>query len=250
MLQVYPALRPCALEEVYADILEPNDAPRVMLNAITTVDGRAAIEGGSFDIGGPTDHALMRRIRALADAVLVGAGTLRREGVAPGVPPELEAERVRRGMRPQPLWVVLGGTGGAPLRGRLATLGPERLVVCLPEGADPSDLEGLAMVRLFPGARPDPRDVVRYLLKEHAACRLLLEGGPSVNGSFARAGLLDEVFWTVAPKLAGGGDAPAMFEGAPLEGGAARLSLLSVYAEGDELYLRYRVERGVRDGVV
>lgn len=242
MEQLYPALRACAFSEVYSDITQPRSQGRVMMNVVTTADGRAALGGTSAGIGSETDHLLMRKLRSLSDAVLHGAGTLLHEGVDPGVPARYEALRLQAGMRAQPLTVLLGGREGVRLRGALSRLGPEGLVVFLPEHADPAPLLGKATIHTCPGARPDPKDVVGTLRSEHGCNRLLLEGGPTVYGAFLRAGLVDEIFWTLAPKLAGGGDAPGMFEATSQLRPPMSLRLLSIYKHESELYLRYAVE--------
>ena len=239
MRQLYPALRPCRISDVYAEP-PPDGADRtVALNVVTTVDGRAAIGGTSSGIGGATDKLLMRRIRSRFDAVLTGAGTLRREGIGPGVPPELGAEREARGMPPQPLTVLLGGQAGVTLPGRLRTLDPGLLVVFLPEAAPAGEIPTGTAVHRTPGERPAPEEVVRALEERHGVRRLLVEGGPRVYGAFLRAGLIDELYWTLAPKLSGGDNAPGMFEGPPLPAGARGLRLLSLYEHHGELYLRY-----------
>lgn len=244
MRQLYPALRPCQVSDVYAEPAPEGEVRTVALNVVTTVDGRAAVGGKSAGIGGATDKLLLRRIRSRFDAVLTGAGTLTREGIGPGVSPELGAERAARGMPPQPLTVLLGGRGGVALPGKLRTLDPTLLVVFLPEAAPATDISTGAAVHRMPGDRPDPREIVRVLEERHGVRQLLVEGGPRVYGAFLRAGLIDEIYWTLAPKLVGGGDAPGMFEGPPLQPGTRALRLLNVYEHEGELYLRYALGEG------
>ncbi|MDQ3856338.1 MAG: RibD family protein, partial [Chloroflexota bacterium] len=196
MLQIYPSLRPVDLDEMYEDLLGCEGSPYVVVNVVTTADGRAAIEGRSSPIGSETDHRLMRRLRSLVDAVLTGSGTLRQEGVDTGVPESLEAYRARRGLRPQPLAVVIGGQQGVRLRGKLQRLGPESLVLFLPlERAQESAPLAGALYEL-PGSRIDVAEAARILAERHGVRRLLVEGGPSINGSFLLGGLVDELFWT------------------------------------------------------
>ncbi len=240
MQQLYPALRPCGVQDVYAELATLRSSPRVLMNVVTTIDGRATIGGSSHAIGSATDHLLMQKLRSVVDAVVVGAGTLRRESVSPGVAPPFRAERERAGLPPQPLTVVLGGEGELSLRGRIGRLGPERLVMFLPQGTDSLEVRDRATVHLYCGRRAEPEEVIRVLRERYGARTVLLEGGPSVYGSFARAGLVDEVFWTLSPKLSGGGDAPGMLEGPGSEGGPRTLRLVSVYEHLGELYLRYR----------
>lgn len=240
MQQLYPTLSACEVDDVYADVATEDTPWYVMVNVVTTVDGRAAIDGVSHGIGSATDHLLMRRIRSIADAVLSGAGTLLKEGIDPGVGARLEAERIQMRLRPQPLAVILGGHREISFRGKLSRLGPEGLIVFLPETVDPDPLRDKATVHVLPGERPDVREVARVLRDVHGVKRLLVEGGPTVSGAFLREGLVDEIFWTVAPRAVGGGDAPHMLEApGPLDP-PRDLHLVSVYAHADELYLRYK----------
>lgn len=244
MRQIYPALRACPPAAPWGDAPWGAERRRIAMNVVTTVDGRAAIAGGSHGIGSATDHALMLHLRAGADAVIVGSGTVSAEKVSPGVPAGLEGERRGRGLRPQPLTVLLSGRRGARPRGRLASLGPERLVIFAPAGTE-RDMPGVpAAMHATAGDRPDPAEVVRVLRDVYGATALLVEGGPRICGAFLAAGLVDEVFWTVAPKLAGGGDEPRMIEGPRTAHGPYGLQLLAAYEHAGELYLRYRVQYG------
>src|SRR5829696_3507383 len=86
----------------------PADRPFVYLNMVATVDGRAAIKGRSDALGSPTDTLLLTELRTLADAVLIGTGTLRAEGYGRIVG---DAGRVARreaaGLPPTPTAVLL-----------------------------------------------------------------------------------------------------------------------------------------------
>ena len=88
----------------------------------------------------------------------------------------------------------------------------------------------------------DPADVVGYL-HSRGVESIVCEGGPVVAGELATAGLVDEVFLTIAPTLAGGGG-PRFLEG-PLAAARldARLDLISASEHDGELFLRYRISR-------
>lgn len=225
-----------------------------MINAVSTLDGRAALDGSSSRVGSALDRLVMRNIRCAVDAVLVGAGTLRAEDLDLGVPEELTQRRRRNHLAPQPLHIILKGTTPLPRERRLYTRigeqhdggGTELLVVghggpggrTMPEGAIFRELPSRGT-----GGRPDPGEVLRLLREEFGVRRLLVEGGPRVNHAFLRDGLVAEIFLTLAPKLSGSSDAPGIAGDAgalPSEARAARL--LTVHAAtGGELYLRYRL---------
>jgi riboflavin biosynthesis pyrimidine reductase len=81
------------------------------------------------------------------------------------------------------------------------------------------------------------------LRERHGIGRLIVEGGPTLNRALLADGLIDELFWTVAPKLAGG-PGIGLFDGqAPVSRIAASLTLVSLFEFGGELFARYRVSR-------
>lgn len=241
--------------EIYADLLLPEGhpdgvLPYIAINMVASIDGRAAVDGRSDTLGSDVDRLLMRNIRSAFDAVLVGAGTVRDEEISLGVPEELSRTRRGKGLSGQPLGVVLAGSGRLPIERRLfgggKASGPSRgpLAVITTSGTPTGELSqisasGGAEVVCLPGKqRPDARIVAEVLRKRFGVVRLLVEGGPSVNHSFLKGGLVDEIFLTLAPKLIGGlpPDAPGILEGPKLY---SRAQLLSAYLFEDELFLRY-----------
>lgn len=223
----------------------PDDRPTVALNMVTSVDGKAAVAGAAAALGSGVDHRLMRAVRAAHDAVLNGAGTLRAERVDPRVGPARAARRVARGARPEPLAVVLTRSGDLPLDRRYFRY-PEVERVILAGARLPAErreaLAAVGRLLLAPGAEPDPAWALRTLREACGVRRLLVEGGPALNGALIAAGLVDEIFWTLAPKLVGGGERLTMVEGPALPA-MPRLSLVSTHLHEDELFLRYRVTR-------
>ncbi len=235
------------LDQVYRDLgwpEPPPDRPFVALNMVTTVDGAAALDHQAQPIGSATDHRLMRCIRANADAVMIGAGTLRAESVDPSVPAAFEVERVQRGLQPQPLAIVVSASAELPLQ-RSFFRSPrfQRVVLTGPEA--PEDrlrrLRPLAQVVVAGTGAFDLAAGLRRLRQQLGVRWLLAEGGPTLNAALLAAELLDELFWTVAPRLAGG-QAPTMVAGPLLPAERQpRLILRSVHLQDSELYLRYQV---------
>jgi 5-amino-6-(5-phosphoribosylamino)uracil reductase len=80
--------------------------------------------------------------------------------------------------------------------------------------------------------------VVARLAAEHGVRRLYVIGGPTLNAGLLEAGLVDELFLTVAPQLHGGTRLPSIVEGTGAEP-HPHLRLRAAYAAGDELLLRY-----------
>lgn len=178
----------------------------VRANMIATLDGAAqGPDGRSRSINGPADWRVFRVMRAVADVVLVGAGTARAEGYTPlSVPADLRAARAARGQDPALALAVVSASGVLPegLRGtdrppyvvtsaacpRLDALrdelGPERVVVA---GEETVDLAAALAA-----------------LAGRGLTRVLAEGGPRLLTDLVRAGLVDELCLTTSPLVVAG----------------------------------------------
>ena len=218
--------------------------PVVAINMVTSIDGRAQLDGTAEGLGSRADRRLMRLYRAAFDAVGSGAGTLRATGIWLRVGDDLAARRVSDGRPANPTGVVIAGTESIPTDAhwfagdepRLLVVGASNPIVDVPSGTE--------LLRA-PDDRPYPRWVLDRLA-ERGIASLLLEGGPSINAAFLEAGLIDELYWTIGPLLLGTDALPMI---APVEGSSPsasslrRGSLASVLRHDDELFLRYRFGR-------
>lgn len=254
MLRLFPAPTiSCPPEEIYDDLtppIAPAGRPATAINVVTSVDGKAALGGGAATLGSPLDHLLMRAIRAAHDAVLIGAGTLRAEPVDPRVGTRWREARARRGQPPEPLAVVLSASGAVPLDRRYFKWPDVRRVAIVGSAAprvDQAPLSAVADVLRAPDPMPHPAWILRALADRYGVRRLLIEGGSSVNGAFVAAGLVDEIFWTLAPTLVGGGEQLTMLGGPPLPAPVG-LAVTSAYLHNDEWFMRYRVVSNQRAG--
>src|SRR5262249_22324961 len=210
----------------------------------STADGRASIDGRTRAIGGPADHELFHGLRAAVDAGMVGAGTLR-------------AERYGRVIREGGRRRMGRGAGlreGAPAGGGSPSLAPSgeipllaepfaRVVIVTSSQASVGDCA--AQVEYVRSARHgalDLRAALATLRERFAVTLLLCEGGPHLNVALLAAGLADELFLTLSPKLAGGdgGDSLRILAGPELRP-AIELALLAALSSDSEVFLRYRV---------
>jgi riboflavin biosynthesis pyrimidine reductase len=220
--------------------------PRVLLNMVSSLDGRASLDGRSRGLSGPADRELFHELRTAVDAVLVGAGTARSERYGPLVrDAERRSERERRGLPPQPLACLATTTvafdADLPL---LAS--PESHVVILT--ASTASLEGArAHVDYIRAARAgalDLRAALEQLRALHGVELVLCEGGPHLAGQLLAAGVLDELYLSLSPKLAGSDpgtdEALRIIAGVSLDPPVS-LELLSVLESESQLFLRYRV---------
>jgi riboflavin biosynthesis pyrimidine reductase len=243
--------------------------PHVIANFVETLDGivsfAVAGQAGGGEISGfdEADRFVMGLLRSCADAVVVGSGTLHGDSghvrtpafIHPGAR-DLYAElRARRGAPADPLNVVVTATGRVDLaEPTFRTPGLATLIVTTEEGhrrlrADHGSGLGVTRVRAVAEAGPvPPKAIVRALGDDFGVRLLLLEGGPRLFGSFVAARLLDELFLTVAPQIAGreaaGDRRPGLVEGVAFPPAAAPwFHLLTVKRAGDHLFLRLASSR-------
>jgi riboflavin-specific deaminase-like protein len=211
--------------------------PFVYVNMISTVDGRAARDGRSATIGGEADLQRLLELRTIADAVLIGTGTLRAEGYDRLVrSEERRARRLAEGRAEDPLAVILARRFDVPWEAGLFQA-PEQpvLIYTGADAGEPPDVP--APVEM---ARLDVPSLTAMLadLRARGVEALLSEGGPTMHGALWAAGAVDELHLTIAPLLTGDTDEPNIVEGGRLPE-ALELELLSVERIGSELFLRY-----------
>lgn len=245
--------------------------PYVIANFVSTIDGVVsfAITGksGGGNISGfdEADRFIMGLLRASADAVIVGTGTLhatatRHLFVAEHVYPKAAAlySRYRREVlnRPAPpLTVIVSRTGRVELkRAVFHTPGVRVLLVTTREGEEflaASGAGALASteIRSLEGPHLAPASILELLRGEFGVSLLLHEGGPTLLGDFVAQQSVDELFLTLAPQLAGRSEEPSrpsLMAGVEfLPETAPWLEVVSVKQVRHHLYLRYSA-RGKR----
>jgi riboflavin-specific deaminase-like protein len=187
--------------------------PYLILNFATTLDGRAAIDGRSGPIGSDVDTEMLQRLRTRVDAVMIGAGTMRAERYGRIVSdPQLRAYRERTGLAHDPLAVIVSNRLELPWDAGLFTNGGGRVVIFTASQEEaPETATPVTVVRHADGVDLDA--ALTWLLRERGIRSVLCEGGPTLHGRLREAGLVDELFLTISPKVAGG-EAPRVLEGA------------------------------------
>ena len=215
--------------------------PFVLVNMVATVDGRATLGGSTKALGGDADLQMLLELRALADAVLIGSGTLRAEGYARliGAPARRE-RRVAAGLAADPVAVLLSRGLDLPWDAGLFAA-PEQPVVIY-TGSDAEPPATAAPVEVVRLESPTPAAALRHLRTQRGVRALLSEGGPTLNRALLAAGLVDELFLTLAPELTGDDDALAIVTGGTLDP-PVELELQWVLEAAGELFLRYAVAR-------
>jgi len=220
--------------------------PHVGVNMAMSADGKTSTcRRESFSLGSPSDRYLMDVLRAKADAVVIGARTLSSDGWAIRVRhPDIRMHRVEQKRSPHPLNVVLSTDLRIPARTEFFTYPETEKLVITTRRAPATRVERfrkLAEVVVLPRDRIRARDALR-VLADRGVKRVLVEGGGTLNFSFFRENLVDEVYLTVTPRILGGATAPTPVDGKGfLKNSHVRLKLVSSRRNGDELFLRYRV---------
>ncbi len=230
----------------------------MVANFVASLDGVVsygtpeAVGGGEISGFFEPDRFVMGLLRALADVVLIGAGTLRAApderwtpgAVHPASAPEHAALRRSLGLRPEPITAVVTASGEVDLaHPGLSDPRVEVIVLTTDDGAGqlsgaPGHVRVLAL-----GEAVNPAEALDALAAH--GCRLVLcEGGPHLLGQLAEARLVDELFLTVSPQLVGRStSAPrlGLLQGVAFEvGNAPWLHLADLRVAGDHLFTRYR----------
>ena len=246
-----PEVRPLSAEgavevtRLYVDLLGGDahgDRPHVALNMVVSADGRATL-AGTADIGSRTDRALLRHLRSLSDAVLIGAGTLRANDFTPRVASREAMDRRELAARPpQPIGIVVSRLGDLPLDRKFFSL-PQERVVGVSERATEAARKTLrdagATVIAFGKDDVDLAALLRWLLRERSVRVLLCEGGPHLAGRLLASRLIDEVFLTQAWRVTAEPGALSWVESD--EALDVRLEPIESYDGDGERYGRFRV---------
>lgn len=267
-----PDLLPPALAAAYGGGLvipasSTSARPYVIVNFVETVDGVISYElpgnagGGAISGENEQDHMTMGLLRAAADAVIFGSGSLHADSghvrtpdfIYPPFAAEYQELRRQLGnVDAQPLSVVVSASGHIDLaEPTFHHPGVRALIATTDTGAaylEQQDLPENTEVFVVPSS-PDggvsPAEMLEVLAREYEVRVALNEGGPALFASFLAADVVDELFLTLAPQLAGRDETrhrPALVEGqAYLPGAAPWATLLGVKRAGSHLLLRYRL---------
>jgi 5-amino-6-(5-phosphoribosylamino)uracil reductase len=225
------------------------ERPYVLLSVAMSVDG--CIDDATdtrLILSNDADLDRVDELRAGSDAILVGAGTIRRDNPALLVrSPARRSARVARGQTASPARVTVTGSGDLDLAARFFTAGDGPRLIYVPGPAGPGirdRLGGAVGVEVIgAGDRPGPgsqADLAAVLadLAARGVRRLMVEGGGSVLAQFLAEGLADELNLVVAPIFVGDPAAPRI-GGASASNPRRRMHLAEARLIGDVVLLRY-----------
>jgi 2,5-diamino-6-(ribosylamino)-4(3H)-pyrimidinone 5'-phosphate reductase len=226
-----------------------NRLPFVYLNLAITADGKIATANRALSrFGSRHDLRKLHELRASADAILCGAGTVMAENADLSAgPARYRRRRLTQGLAEYPIRVVASGTGRIDTGSRLFQRRGGPIVILVTKQAGTRrlrDLESVAAaVRVFGDREIDFVAALAWLRKEWKVNRLLGEGGGQLNDALFRAGVVRELHLTICPLAVGGARAPTLADGV----GVSRLDLAipcrlaRARQIGDELFVVYAV---------
>jgi riboflavin biosynthesis pyrimidine reductase len=217
----------------------PDAAQWLRANMVASADGAATLGGLSAGLSSEADRHIFALLRALADVIMVGAGTARAEGYGPARV-RSQWSGLREGRPPTPPIAVITARGDIDPDSRLIAEAPPHartIIVTTAQAALPAGLPRRAEVVVAGEQTVDLKAAVAALA-DRGYRRVLTEGGPHLLAQFVEAGLLDELCLTVGPLMAGPG-APRIVSGALPASAPLPLALGHVLEDDDFLLCRY-----------
>jgi len=215
-----------------------------------TVDGKITTRDFTpVDFTSREDKQHLFRQRALADAVIIGHSTLKRDNVRLGVPEELRAERTKRKQTPAPLRVIVSNSGRIDSNLKIFQADPAKTgaILIFSTKQMPRDvrnaLRNKAKVHVSEKRDVDLREMLRILRRDYKVRRVACEGGPILFRSMLEAGVVDELNLTIAPYLFGGAEAPTLTGlSKDFLPKSVKCVLKTMRVIGDECFLTYRIK--------
>jgi len=241
---IHPERRPTSPEELAAGLrlheLVPVERPYLGINMVSSLDGKATLDWRTQGLSTEVDRRLFHHLRTQGDAVMVGAGTAREERYGRITKnDELRQKRVNEGLVPDALAVIVSGRLDLPPDLPLLNEPGQRVVIAT--GAD-HELPGVQGDVEYARVGDDLPRLMAYLRESHGVRSVLCEGGPTLNSYLFAAGIVDELFLTMNPKLLGGASALTIVAGRELVE-PVEPDLVSVAEHDGELYTRWRFAR-------
>jgi riboflavin-specific deaminase-like protein len=222
--------------------------PFVFATFAMTVDGKVTTKNlAPVNFTSREDKLHLFRQRALADAVLLGHTSLKRDNVRLGLPAELQEGRIKRGQSRCPLRVIVSNKGNIDARLKIFQSDVSPIIIFSTKRMPKKNqrtLKTKATLRLTDSPDVDLAAMLETLRSEYNVRRLACEGGPTLFRSMLQQGLVDQLNLTVAPYMFGGAKAPTLTGlGKDLLRASVSCSLINMRTIGEECFLTYRIKR-------
>jgi len=220
--------------------------PVVVATFAMTVDGKVTTKNLSpVDFTSREDKLHLFRQRALADAVLIGHTSLKRDNVRLGLPADMQETRVKRGQSRSPLRVIISNEGRIDHRLKIFQSDVSPIIIFstkrMPRKYERA-LEEKATLHLNNSKHVDLAGMLETLRKKYGVRTVACEGGPTLFRSLLEQGLIDRLNLTIAPYMFGGAKAPTLTGvSRKFLPASVHCSLSDMRTVGDECFLTYRI---------
>ena len=221
--------------------------PFVVATFAMTVDGKVTTKNLSpVDFTSREDKLHLFRQRALADAVLIGHTSLKRDNVRLGLPAEMQETRMKRGQSRCPLRVIVSNEGRIDRRLNIFQSDVSPVVIFSTKRMPQTFQRALAKratLHLSNSKHVDLAGMLETLRKKYRVRRVACEGGPTLFRSLLEQGLVDQLNLTIAPYLFGGTKAPTLTGlSKKFLPASALCALIDMRVVGEECFLTYRIK--------
>jgi riboflavin biosynthesis pyrimidine reductase len=221
----------------------PAGRPYTIANMVESADGRATFDGRSTALGDAGDRQVFRALRSVCDVVLAGTGTLATEHYGRLVRDSaLQSARQARGLPVQPLLCTITRSGRVSHEIPLLADPDARLLVYSGAPLELGDVAASVQVVTVDAEQLAVTSVLEDLRARHHVRLVLCEGGPTLFAQLLAQRVVDELFLTLAGKLAGG-HGPTVVSGLTLREPLA-LGLLWLLEQDGSLFARYGLPTG------
>jgi riboflavin-specific deaminase-like protein len=221
--------------------------PFVVATFATTVDGKVTTRNFTpVDFTSREDKLHLFRQRALADAVLIGHTSLKRDNVRLGLPAELQEARTKRDQSRGPLRVIVSNEGRIDDRLKIFQSDISPILIFSTKRMPRKKQEALrkkATLHLSNASHVNLAAMLETLRSRYKVRRLACEGGPTLFRALLEQGLIDQLNLTIAPYMFGGAKAPTLTGlSKKFLPASVHCSLVDMRTIGDECFLTYRIK--------
>ncbi len=221
--------------------------PFVVATFAMTADGKVTTRTlAPVDFTSREDKLHLFRQRALADAVLIGHTSLKRDNVRLGIPGDLQQARIKRKQTPAPLRVIISNKGRIDHQLKIFQSDISPVIIFSTKRMPPKyrkALQSKATLHLSDAEHVDLPIMLATLRNKYNVRRLACEGGPTLFRALLKRSFIDQLNLTIAPYMFGGAKAPTL-TGLSKEflPHSARCLLIDMRKIGDECFLTYRIK--------
>lgn len=236
------------------DTEKNNLLPKVIVNMAMSADGKIATQNRAVhSFGSKKDVENLYRLRAMSDAVICGAETVKSENVTLGVGGEkFKKIRLKNGLNECHIRIIVSGS--VSISPELAVFKSKisPIIILTTNSANPEKLEtikqtdsNLIHILKCGESEVDFKSAFRILKSKWNINTLLCEGGGRLNSALFRSGLVDELYITICPYIFGGSLAPTIADGEGIKRleDCINLKLISKRILGNEIFLHYKINK-------